>query len=315
MVSIIIPLYNGQNTILKTLESLVKQSDFFSELIVVNDNSSDNSAGLVEDFLIQKSVAYKIINHQTNKGLAASYNTGIKAAQGEIMVLVHQDVELYDKALKNLIAPFEDEKVIGVYHYTFQPFEVWQKYNFWQKYFFCRWVGKKIYGLNGKFDAFRKSALAEIGLFDAKNFHSAGEDGDILIRLKNRGKIVKSQAGILHLHDERPDFSIFDIIKKQAQLSEAQGALYRKHGLFDDWLGFLKAFFREILLIGTFLPVVNFFAWPLIIFYCFFASRAMFVYEYKDWRTYFLPLVNLGLFWISFIFSIKGYVRGKQNYH
>ena len=285
-------------------------------MIIVNDCSSDNSAELAEKFLSAKNIDFKIIKHIKNRGLAAAYNTGIKAARGELLIFAHQDIELYKDAFKNLLEPLKDNDIIGAYHYTYQSLAVWQKYNFWQKYFFCRWVNKKAYGMNGKFDAFRRITLLAIGLFDEKKFKSAGEDADLLVRLQGKGKIVKTEAGILHLHDEKPGFNIFDIIKKQAQLSEAQGALFRKHcWQLGNIFGLAKNFFREILLLGLCLPIINFFSLALIIFYCFFVSRVMFIYEYKNWRAYLLPLLNFSLFFVSLIFSIRGFVTGKQTYH
>ena len=189
-VSVVVPVYNGGQTINETLKSLLGQKDFFDELIVVDDASSDNSLAIIKKFDVI------ITRHKKNKGLAASYNSGIRRATGEIVALVHQDVILYDGAMQNLIKPFSNKKVVCSYHYTHQPISLWKTYDFWQKYFFCRWVNKKIYGMNGKFDAFKKSVLIEIGLFDEKRFKSAGEDGDIMIRLRNKGEVVKSEAGI-----------------------------------------------------------------------------------------------------------------------
>ncbi|OGG87170.1 hypothetical protein A3B87_01080 [Candidatus Kuenenbacteria bacterium RIFCSPHIGHO2_02_FULL_39_13] len=306
-ISVIIPLYNGEQTIKKTLDSLFSQKKFFDEVIIVDDGSSDESLEIAKNFEV------KVIEHNKNKGLAASYNSGIRKAMGEVVVFLHQDVILYTEAMEKIIEPFDNSQVVCAYHYVFQPFEIWEKYSFWQKYFFCRWVNKKVYGMNGKFDAFSKRVLFEAGLFDEERFKSAGEDGDIMIRLKDKGEIVKTEAGILHLHQFEKNFGFKDILYKQAQLSEAQGALYGKHGMFDGVTGLLKAFFREILLIGTLIPAIQIFSWIIIVFYCFFVSRAMLYREYKDQRTYLLPLVNFILFFVSFIYSIKGFLLGKQK--
>ena len=63
-VSVIIPFKNETNTIVKCLESLVEQ-DFPAELleiILVDDNSDDNSADIAEDFLQQKKLSYALID-------------------------------------------------------------------------------------------------------------------------------------------------------------------------------------------------------------------------------------------------------------
>lgn len=306
-VSVIIPLYNGGQTIKKTLDSLFSQKKFFDEVLIVDDGSSDKSLEIAKNFDV------KVIKHNKNKGLAASYNSGIRKAMGEIVVFLHQDVTLYAEAMEKIIEPFDNSQVVCAYHYVFQPFGIWEKHSFWQKYFFCRWVNKKVYGMDGKFDAFSKRTLLEVGLFDEEHFKSAGEDGDIMIRLKDKGEIIKTEAGILHLHQFGKNFGFKDTLYKQAQLSEAQGALYRKHGMFDGVAGLLKAFFREILLIGILFPAIQIFSWIIIVFYCFFVSRVMFYGGYKDQRTYLLPGLNFGLFFVSLIFSIRGFIAGKQK--
>jgi len=315
--SIIIPLFNGEKTIIKSLESLIRQKDFFNELIIVNDASLDNSIKLVDEFLKDKNINYKIITHPKNKGLAASYNTGIKNSTADLVVLMHQDVVLFEKALQNLIQPFKNIETqqccVSTYHYSLQPWDIWQKYNFWQKYFFCRWVNKKIYGMNGKFDCFKKQALLDIGLFDEKTFHSAGEDADILIRLAKKGKIIKTEAGILHLHDVSHNFGIKEIIKKQTQMSESQGVLYKKHGCFNGPTVFIKSFFRELLVISLFIPYLNLISLILIIFYSFFISRVMYLKEYKNPLIIILPFLNIYLLFVSLIYSINGYINKKQK--
>ena len=88
-VSIIIPVYNGQEFISRCLRSLLDQSypkDKF-EIIVINDGSSD----LTEYALSQFGESITVINNSKNKGLPQSLNTGIKIANGEYLVRVDSD--------------------------------------------------------------------------------------------------------------------------------------------------------------------------------------------------------------------------------
>ena len=64
-VSIIIPIYNGEKTINESLDSLLKQDyinkNFKSvEIIVINDNSTDNSFSLVKDYFFNNNIENKI---------------------------------------------------------------------------------------------------------------------------------------------------------------------------------------------------------------------------------------------------------------
>lgn len=80
-VSIIIPCYNVEKFIEKTLESAINQTLKDIEIIVINDGSTDNTLSIIEKYAI-KDERIKIVN-QKNKGLSASRNVGIRLAKGE----------------------------------------------------------------------------------------------------------------------------------------------------------------------------------------------------------------------------------------
>ncbi|TDQ77986.1 glycosyltransferase family 2 protein [Sphingobacterium yanglingense] len=85
-VSVIVPVYNAAHTIIRCADSLVKQINVQAiELIFINDNSSDDSLQLLEDYfnkIDKTAVKFKIVNHVINKGAAAARNTGLDHASG-----------------------------------------------------------------------------------------------------------------------------------------------------------------------------------------------------------------------------------------
>ncbi len=86
--SVIIPLFNKQDYITATLNSVLRQSYASFEIIVVDDGSTDESLKRVETMVASK---IKIIPHKTNKGLAAARNTGIKHARGRFIAFLDAD--------------------------------------------------------------------------------------------------------------------------------------------------------------------------------------------------------------------------------
>jgi len=309
-ISIIIPVYNGETTIAKTLESLVKQTTKPDEIITINDGSVDNSLEILNKK--NSNLEYRIINHEKSWGLAKTYNEGIRNSTGELIITMHQDVILMEDSLEKLIGPFFDENVIATAHIVMHPMNIWMKYNFWQKCFFSRLAGKEFSGIDGKFDCFRKKALQKVGLFNEKIFHSAGEDGDIVFRLKKIGKIVQSKATIIHLHKISDNFSFWDIILKQKQYSEAQGVLLRL-GRINTFKGFFKSFFREILIISLFIPFFNIFSLFLIILYSFLYTKKVYLTQFNDKRIFLLPILNIHILFVSLFYSIKGFIKKKQT--
>jgi glycosyltransferase involved in cell wall biosynthesis len=319
-VSVVIPIYNAKATILKALKSLFLQDYPFNELILVNDASNDGSGDITKDFLESVRGNYiqradiKFIDHQKSCGLAASYNDGIKNSTSDFIITMHADVIVKDGALKKLIVFFSEDNsdIVASTHVVDHPIEIWEQYNFWQKCFFARLVGKKFSGIDGKFDCFKKSALEKVGMFDAINFRVAGEDGDLVAKISKIGKIVKTEAEIIHLHKIDTNFSWRDIIYKQKQYSEAQGALFRK-GRIKEPLSIIKSFFREILLIAFLVPYVWTISAVLMVIYSFWYTWKVYKSEWKDWRILILPLFNLLLLPISLWYSSRGFIYGKQR--
>ena len=90
-ISIIIPVYNSQDTILRTLNSLnSKEIKKASELIIVNDGSNDKSLELIQLFFQENHFKHKIIN-QSNAGLSNARNTGLTHANYEFIWFIDSD--------------------------------------------------------------------------------------------------------------------------------------------------------------------------------------------------------------------------------
>lgn len=88
-VSVIVPVYNVSEYLVKCLESLVNQTLKDIEIICINDGSTDNSYDILVSYA-EKYPQIKILN-QENKGLSAARNNGMKLAQGEFIGFVDSD--------------------------------------------------------------------------------------------------------------------------------------------------------------------------------------------------------------------------------
>jgi glycosyltransferase involved in cell wall biosynthesis len=104
--SIIIPVYNEQNTIVSILDALEKVTligGFKKELVLVNDFSTDKSRDIILDY-IEKNKDYniKFFEHEKNKGKGAALHTGIQNATGDYITIQDADLE-YDPQEFNLL--------------------------------------------------------------------------------------------------------------------------------------------------------------------------------------------------------------------
>lgn len=89
LVSIIIPVFNGEKYVFKCLYSVSKQTYINLEIIIINDGSKDNSLKICNDFQKSEQRAY-IINNE-NHGVGYSRNCGLKFARGEYILFVDCD--------------------------------------------------------------------------------------------------------------------------------------------------------------------------------------------------------------------------------
>ncbi len=104
MISVIIPLYNAESTIVKALDSVKNQkTDEVFEIFVINDGSTDNSKGIVENYILENPEMKIHLIHQENKGVSAARNAGLRLAKGEFIALLDaDDVWLPEKTEKQM---------------------------------------------------------------------------------------------------------------------------------------------------------------------------------------------------------------------
>lgn len=109
-VSIIIPVFNVERYIKKTLDSIVNQTFKNYEVIIINDGSSDGTVNIVENILSVANVDFKIIN-QGNKGVSAARNIGINMARGEYILFIDGDDYISEKYLEKMIYSIIENQV------------------------------------------------------------------------------------------------------------------------------------------------------------------------------------------------------------
>lgn len=102
--------YNSSDYIESTLQALIDLSypNGKYEVIVVNDDSSDNTAEIVRRF---KTV--RLVNHRTNEGVSAARNSGLKAARGKWLAFIDDDCVADKRWLSLLLRELQKPQVIG----------------------------------------------------------------------------------------------------------------------------------------------------------------------------------------------------------
>lgn len=109
-VSIIIPAYNVEGYIERTLKSCVEQSYPDIEIVVVNDGSTDRTEKIVNSFTDVRVVKLT----QANKGVSAARNLGLQTATGEFCIFLDGDDWLETDAVEQLVESYKREKSFSI---------------------------------------------------------------------------------------------------------------------------------------------------------------------------------------------------------
>lgn len=99
LVSVIIPVYNREKTIERAIDSVLSQTYTNFEIIIVDDNSTDNTMSLVSRYE-NNEPRIRHVQHNKNKGAQAARNTGIKMAKGEWIAFLDSDDEWLPQKLE-----------------------------------------------------------------------------------------------------------------------------------------------------------------------------------------------------------------------
>ena len=160
IISVIIPTYNEEKDIADCLKSLGKQSFKKTEIIVVDDGSTDHTKEVIKKFN-----KVKLINGE-HLGPGYSRNIGAKIAKGRILVFIDSDMEFDKDYIKNLARPILlDKNVIGSTH----ELEIVKNIdNIWSRCWGRVRVSKEEAEKVKIFRAIRKNKFLELGGVDTK---------------------------------------------------------------------------------------------------------------------------------------------------
>ncbi len=116
-ISVIIPNYNGENILKKNLPKVFEEFRQYNlgktEIIVIDDASSDNSLLILRDFK-KKYKNLKILRNEKNLGFSSTVNKGVANAGGELLILLNTDVYPEIGFLNPLLKHFKDDNVFAV---------------------------------------------------------------------------------------------------------------------------------------------------------------------------------------------------------
>ncbi|MGF6953659.1 cellulose synthase/poly-beta-1,6-N-acetylglucosamine synthase-like glycosyltransferase/spore germination protein YaaH/peptidoglycan/xylan/chitin deacetylase (PgdA/CDA1 family) [Neobacillus sp. B4I6] len=193
-VSVVIAAYNEEKVICKTVDSILSSDYPAFEVLIIDDGSKDDTAGVVQE-TYAKHPLIRLIK-KTNGGKSSAVNLGFKEANGEIVVALDADTLIAENAISLLVNHFKNEKVAAVSGNV----KVGNKGNLltnWQHIEYVTGFNlerRAFAALNcitvvpGAIGAWRKTAVEEAGYFQEDTL---AEDTDITLTLLRQGKKIE----------------------------------------------------------------------------------------------------------------------------
>lgn len=205
MISIVVCTFNRASVLQKMLESFYRQKqvcEIRHELMIVDNNSSDDTAVVVREFVKKGNASYYL---EANQGLSFARNRGITESKGEFISFLDDDVLVDENWLSSVKACFDETDADVVGGRVSLKFEA--DPDKWVKGLFRKCLsevdlgtsrkvlsnGDSLYGANL---SFRRKVFDSVGLFDIsagrrKYELLSGEETDMVRRvLANKGKVL-----------------------------------------------------------------------------------------------------------------------------
>lgn len=173
-VSVLIPAWNEEVGIVKTIQSVLDTEYPYLQVVVINDGSTDGTHGQIVRFIksCPQSNAITYL-HQQNGGKARAMNNGLRHATGDIVITIDADSVMDRHAITNLVRCFDDPAIGGVAGNVVianrrKPIEWMQQLEYVYGFFFKRAdsLFNAVYIIGGAAAAYRRNVLQRVGGFD-----------------------------------------------------------------------------------------------------------------------------------------------------
>ena len=198
-VSVVIPAYNEEDYIARTLESVknLKKDKFELEVLIVDGGSTDRTA------VIASQKGARVIR-EPHKGIGFARQHGLMHATGDIVCYTDADTVVPSDWLLKYLKLFEDSGVVcaySTYRVTDGKFPYFQTTNYMQPMMVSFYYKLGIYFAGGQNIATRRDAAIDAGGFDEKLEQM--EDADFVKRMSTVGKVAFIEDNVVYSSGRR----------------------------------------------------------------------------------------------------------------
>ncbi|MEE9406172.1 MAG: glycosyltransferase [Candidatus Aenigmarchaeota archaeon] len=265
-VSVILPAYNEEKTLARSIRSILglNYPRKLLDIVVVNDCSTDRTGKIADSF---KKLGVRVLHNRVNKGKAYSLNRGIGIARHEFIATVDADSIVEADIIQKMVGYFSDPEVASVT----PALKVWKHGGILEKiqhaeYLLNVFLRKilsfldSIHVTPGVFSMYRKSVILEIGGFDEGNLT---EDLEVALNIHRHGyKIENNHNACSYTLCPRKWKQLFRQ-RIRWYRGAIQNTIKHRHMYFNPKFGNLGVFFLPANILSVAAIIVLFFvmAW------------------------------------------------------
>ena len=265
-VTVILPAYNEEAVIKKSVQSLVRSNYHKISIVIVDDGSSDDTWAVAQSLERR----YKRVSaiHQKNAGKAAALNNAISRSSSDIIICVDADTLFPPQTISNLVRHFENETVgavAGVVKVG-NPNGILTK---WQALEYVSGISIErnaqallgaIMIVPGACGAWRRSTLQEVGGFSS---NTLAEDCDLALKIQGTKHYRILQDNEAISYTEAPQ-SLMALTKQRFRwtFGTMQSLWKHRHMVGNEQHGWLGVYVMPSAIIAIAVPILF---WPLII--------------------------------------------------
>lgn len=219
-ISVITPTFNDSPYLTAALESLAKQTFTDFECIVVDDGSTDDTAGLVKSFAV-RDARFKYIYREHEGSPGTARNLAVQHAKGRILIFHDSDDIAMPQRLAQIQETFDESPNLGVVYHDYSVFDH-NDPTHEHRYFQNRYktpsgiIYKDLYGIGGLHTTASAAVLAvhyrQLGGQRARTELEIGEDYEFFLRISPKVPCTYIDASLLRQRRRKPKHLSADVI-------------------------------------------------------------------------------------------------------
>ena len=203
LISIVLPIWNGERYLRQSIESCLYQSYDALELVIVDDGSTDSTPAIIEEYL-KTDRRVRVFSHACNRGLPQALNTGFAAAAGQYLTWTSDDNYYRQHAMARMMEVLEnDSKVDFVYSDSI----ILDSQDRFLEYCTVGEVRELVFTNRvGACFLYRRKVQEVLGKYDEDMF--LAEDYDFWLRVSARFRMVPIHEDLYCCHDHQNSLSM-----------------------------------------------------------------------------------------------------------